>query len=90
MSQVSLNQIISGYNLTWEERVEYFNMMKKFLLTHCRKNSSVYRAIENSWFENMNEYGIFNRLCIYDGRATYIAGQDYRAEINTVKKCFIK
>ena len=90
MNQITLNQVISGHNLTWEERVEYFNMMKNFLLTHCRKGSKMYNAIDWAWFENMQEYGIFNRLCIYNGRATYIAGQDYTYEINTVKKCFIK
>ena len=60
MKQITLNQVISGHNLTWEERVTYFNMMKNFLLTHCRKGSKMYNAIDWAWFENMQQYGIFD------------------------------
>lgn len=90
MTQISLNRIISGYNLTWGERVEYFALIKEFLLSTCRKNSRVYVAVENAWFENMESCGIFDRLCVINGRAQYIAGQDYTGEIQTVKKYFIK
>lgn len=90
MTQITLNHIINGTNLSWEERVKNFALIKEFMLTTCRKNSRVYNAINNAWFENMNTYGIFDRLCVINGRAQYIAGQDYSYEIQTVKKCFMK
>ena len=92
--QITLNNIINGsingVELTWQERVENFALIKEFLLTKCRKGSKMYNAIDNAWFENMETYGIFSRLWVQDGKAYYCAGQSYTDEINTVKKCFIK
>ena len=96
MKQISLNQIISGKysngeEMAWNERVTYFNQIKEYLLSTCRNGSKMYNAINNAWFENM-ETGSweFERLCIYDGKAFYITGQDYSVEMPRVKKQFIK
>lgn len=91
---ITLNNIIrggiNGTELSWQERVENFALIKKFLLTKCRKGSKMHNAVDYAWFENMETYGIFDRLCVINGRAQYIAGQDYPGEIATVKKCFTK
>lgn len=92
--QITLNNIIrgtiNGVELSWQERVENFALIKKFLLTKCRNGSKMYNAIDYAWFEKMETYGIFDRVYVKNGIAGYIAGQDYTEEINTVKKCFIK
>ena len=91
---ITLNNIIrgnvNGMELSWQERVENFAFIKKFLLTKCRKGSKMYNAVDYAWFENMEDFGIFNRVYVKNGIAGYIAGQDYTEEMKIVKKCFIK
>lgn len=91
---ITLNNIIrgnvNGVELSWQERVENFALIKNFLLSKCRNGSKMYNAIDNAWFENMEDFGIFNRVYVKNGIAGYIAGQDYTGEMATVKKCFIK
>ena len=91
---ITLNNIIrgnvNGMELSWQERVENFALIKKFLLTKCRKGSKMYNAVDYAWFENMEDFGIFNRVYVKNGIAGYIAGQDYTEEMKIVKKCFIK
>ena len=71
-----------------EEQLLIFTEMKKFLLSHCRKGSKAYKSIYYADPYSMHDYGIFKRLVYKNNKAYYIAGQDFREEIKTLKKCF--
>ena len=71
-----------------EEQLLIFAEMKKFLLSHCRKGSKAYKSIYYADPYDMKDFGIFKRMNYENGRAFYIAGQDFREEIKTLKKCF--
>ena len=71
-----------------EEQLLIFTEMKKFLLSHCRKGSKAYKTIYYADPYHMNDYGIFKRMNYENGRAFYIACQDFTEEIKTLKKCF--
>lgn len=94
MKQITLNQIIrgsiNGEEMTWQERVENFALIKQYLLGTCRNGSKMYNAINNTWFERMEENWVFDRLCVINSKGQYITGQDYTVEIQRVKKAFVK
>jgi len=92
MKQLSLSKIISNRlfdivtneyrEMTTEEREEYLNQIKTFLLSTCRKGSSVCQAINRMSVDNLpKNIGILERLTTKG----YIAGQDYPSELRFIK-----
>ena len=71
-----------------DEQLLIFTEMKKFLLSHCSKGSKAYKSIYYADPYDMNDFGIFKRMVYKNNKAYYIAGQDFREEIKTLKKCF--
>ena len=71
-----------------DEQLMIFTEMKKYLLSHCRKGSKAYKSIYYADPYDMNDYGIFKRMVYKNNKAYYIAGQDFREEIKTLKNCF--
>ena len=82
------NNTNAATGVSKEEQLLIFTEMKKFLLSHCRKGSKAYKTIYYADPYHMNDYGIFKRMVYKNNKAYYIAGQDFREEIKTLKKCF--
>ena len=82
------NNTNAATGVSKDEQLTIFTEMKKFLLSHCRKGSKAYKTIYYADPYHMNDYGIFKRMVYKNNKAYYIAGQDFREEIKTLKKCF--
>lgn len=97
--QISLNNLVSGRimdetwrDMTAEEKQDAADHFQKFMVESCRK-SKLQRELNTMDFAKITEnYGIYNRLVYYPetGETEYIAGQDYRAETQTIKKLLVK
>ena len=96
---INLNNVLCGkYSQGWNneiiisenEKLNYFQEYKKFLLSHCRKGSKPYMMICHFTYEELETYGqlgIYNRV-IFDlstMHCRYVAGQSYPEEIATLK-----
>ena len=95
-NQITFNNLLSKrYNNTtdgWIElpydiQLELNVLFRTFLRTRTRLNSQMDEAIKYASFDNLKQYGIFDRL-VYSttrNKVEYIAGQDYISELNTIK-----
>ena len=101
---INLNDVmVRGYRENWNTYIEiseddqlvYFQEFKKFLLNYCRINSRPYMCINHLSLEELINYGykgIYNRVIfnLETKECQYIAGQDYREEIKTLKNIIKK
>ena len=97
--QISLNNLVSGRimdgtwrDMTTEEKQIAADHFQKFMVESCRK-SNLQRTLNTIDFAKLTaNYGIYNRLVYYPetGEVEYIAGQDYIAEMQTIKRLLSK
>ena len=82
------NNTNAATGVSKDEQLTIFTEMKKYLLSHCKQGSKAYQSIYYANPYDMKDYGIFKRMNYENGRAFYIACQDFTEEIKTLKKCF--
>lgn len=102
MKQYTFNNLINGKEYDYEkfewvetdlfERQDKLAQFKFFLLQYTRNGSKPNIAIQNMDVVRSlpSTCGIFDRLVIGERGVEYIAGQDYTAEINTIKQLIVK
>ena len=85
---MNFNDVLIGiYDLTEQD----INQIIAVIGYRCRHNTLArLRSILTYGKRTIKSYGIFNRLIKSNGRWEYVAGQDYRSEIKTVRDCIIK
>lgn len=98
--RVTLEGVIDGraqdtdgnwVDMSNEDRYDYFELFREFLLGYCREGSENYRNINTLEYDQLENCGVYRRLEWTEQYGVeYVAGQDYRSEINTIKKLITK
>lgn len=93
---ITMNNVISGcyysdsgwVNMDKSQKEFYFNKMKQWLVAQTRKGSNLREELENTQLYYIHSCGILDRLWVdlRDEKVQYCAGQDYRLEMNIVKR----
>jgi len=82
-------------DMLYFERWYYLDLMKKYLLTKCRKGSKTYNSINNLTIDNLEKIksNAMTRRLVFEpkqNKIIYIPGQDERWEREQLKKTIIK
>lgn len=98
--KVTLEGVINGraqdtdgnwIDMSNDDRYDYFELFREFLLGYCRVGSEPYRKINTLEYDQLESYGAYRRLeWTEEYGVEYTAGQDYSSEIANLKKLLIK